>query len=121
MFSPPRRLPIWASHAPNPGHGFKPPQTGCVVCSFVSFARKACPTSDGAAWAEETYADHTYEWWADVNGSIAPVRDTDGYVTSIVAFHRYSHALALRVHVQKCCSLRYHLAITELGTAAVCS
>eukprot|EP00903_Cladosiphon_okamuranus_P013614 g12679.t1 len=40
---------------------------------LADFTQSACPISDGTTLAEETYGDHTYEWWADFNGSIAPV------------------------------------------------
>lgn len=42
---------------------------GPHVCMF----RKTC-------LSEETYGNHTYEWWADVNGSIASVRGMKGVV-----------------------------------------
>lgn len=63
---------------------------------FIFMSHKACPSSDGTTLAEETYGSHTYQWWADVNGSIAPVRDANGSVASVVAFHRYSRRACWR-------------------------
>lgn len=49
------------------------PHCRCTTC-----VTQTCPSANGSTWAEETYGNHSYEWWADVNGSIAPVRFTHG-------------------------------------------